>query len=186
MTFTVVLRTNSTGAYRRLRRMLKTALRRDQLRAVDIREHAARNVSRCSTARAAGQTQGRRGDMTMDASKYAGAGFLGLDDVKDGLIKAEIAAVEEGGYKKLVLTFTNGLKFSLNATNTTEMIKAFGSETDDWRGERVELYAGEAAYQGKMVPSVRVTPLMRAAGDEKKPKPKPPEAPDDLADSIPF
>ena len=62
----------------------------------------------------------------MDASRYAGSGFLGLDDVKDGSIRAEIAAVEEGGYKKLVLTFTNGLKFSLNATNTTEMIKAFG------------------------------------------------------------
>jgi hypothetical protein len=94
----------------------------------------------------------------MDASRFAGSGFLSLADVKDGRFRGEIAAVEEGGYKKLVLTFTNGLRFSLNATNTTEMIKAFGSETDDWIGERVELYEGEASYQGKTVPSVRLTP----------------------------
>jgi hypothetical protein len=51
-----------------------------------------------------------------------------------------------------VLTFTNGLKFSLNATNTTEMIKAFGSETDDWVGESIELYEGEALYQNRWCP----------------------------------
>ena len=126
----------------------------------------------------------------MDASRFAGSGFLGLDDVKDGPIRAEIDAVEEGGYKKLVLTFTNGLRFSLNITNTTEMIKAFGSETNDWLGECVELHEGEAPYQDKMVPSVRVTPLMRAAGEEKKPpKPKPKGENGkrgDLDDEIPF
>ena len=126
----------------------------------------------------------------MDASKFAGSGFLGLDDVKDGPIRVEIAAVKEGGYKKLELIFTNGLRFSLNVTNTTEMIKAFGSETDDWQGERIELYAGEALYDGKMVPSVRLTALMRAAGEEKKepaPKPKGENGKrGDLNDEIPF
>jgi hypothetical protein len=38
VTFDVTLRTHSEGAYRRLRRTLKTALRRGQLRAVDVRE----------------------------------------------------------------------------------------------------------------------------------------------------
>jgi hypothetical protein len=38
MTFTVVLQTHSARAHRRLARALKTALRRDQLRAVDIYE----------------------------------------------------------------------------------------------------------------------------------------------------
>jgi hypothetical protein len=37
-TFTVTLRTHSEGAYRRLRRTLKTAWRRDQLQAIDARE----------------------------------------------------------------------------------------------------------------------------------------------------
>jgi hypothetical protein len=42
MTFTVTLRTHSDGAHRRLARTLKTALRRDQLEAIDIREHTPR------------------------------------------------------------------------------------------------------------------------------------------------
>jgi hypothetical protein len=49
VTFTVTLRTDGSGAYRRLRRLLKTALRRDRLKAIDVHEHTAR-VSRCSTA----------------------------------------------------------------------------------------------------------------------------------------
>jgi hypothetical protein len=37
--FTVTLRTDSAGAHRRLARTLQTALRRDQLKAIDMREH---------------------------------------------------------------------------------------------------------------------------------------------------
>jgi len=126
----------------------------------------------------------------MDASRFAGAAFLGLNDVKDGPFRGDLVAVEEGKFGKLVLIFTNGLKFSLNVTNTTELIKAFGSETDDWLGESVELYQGETLYQGEMVPSVRLTPLMREAGEEKKPpKPKPKSENGkrgDMDDEIPF
>jgi hypothetical protein len=45
VTFVVTLRTPREGAYRRLRRTLKTALRRDQLQAIDVREQTAK-VSR--------------------------------------------------------------------------------------------------------------------------------------------
>jgi hypothetical protein len=123
----------------------------------------------------------------MDASKFAGSGFIDLSDVKDARFRGEVAGVQQGNYDKLVLVFTNGLRFSLNVTNITEMIKAFGSETDDWIGERVELYAGEAPYQKKMVPSVRLTPLMREAGEKKPPKPKAaPGKSGDMDDTIPF
>jgi hypothetical protein len=37
-TFMLTLRTQETGAHRRLRRALKTLLRRDQLEAIDVRE----------------------------------------------------------------------------------------------------------------------------------------------------
>jgi hypothetical protein len=121
----------------------------------------------------------------MDASRYAGAGFLTLDDVKDGRVRGEVGKVEVGNYDKLVLVFTNRLRFSLNVTNVTEMIKAFGSETGDWEGESVELWAGEAPYQGKTVPSVRLTPLMRKAG-EKKPLSKPKHGSGDMDDEIAF
>lgn len=36
--FSMILQTRDDGAYRRLRRLLKTALRRDQLRCVDAKE----------------------------------------------------------------------------------------------------------------------------------------------------
>jgi hypothetical protein len=189
-TYTVTVRGKGIHGFRR---WLKAGWRSYGLKVIDAYEHTRTKVSRCSTAQAvrtAKTSQGRReSERKMDASKFAGSAFLGLDDVKDGKIRAEIAAAEEGKFGKLVLIFTNGLKFSLNVTNVTELIKAWGSETDDWVGEHVELYAGETLYEGKMVPSVRVTPLMRATGEEKKPpRPKPKSSPGggDLNDEIPF
>jgi hypothetical protein len=174
-TYTVTLQPlRGADGIRGLRALLRTALRRHRLKAIDIREHTTTRASRRTPAPAVGATQSRRGDTTMDASKFAGSAFLTLDDVKDGPITGEIVDVEEGGYKKLVLTFNNGLRFSLNVTNTQELIKTFGSETDDWLGEKIELYEGEVPYEKKMVPSVRVTPLMREPGQEKKlPPPRP-------------
>lgn len=108
---------------RELRGLLKCALRTYGLRTIEVQEHPAVVRRRRSDA-----TQARRGDTPMDMSKYAGSAFLSLDDVQDGPIRGEIAAVEIGNYEKPVVTFTNGLKFSLNATNTAALIKAFGKE----------------------------------------------------------
>jgi hypothetical protein len=132
-------------------------------------------------------TQARRqGDKQMDMSKYAGSAFLSLDDVQGGPIRSEIASVEIGNYDKPVLTFSNGLRFSLNVTNTTALIKEFGKESQDWIGESIELYAGETKYQGAPTPSVLVRPLTRDP-DVEKPKPKPvPKPSNDMDDEIPF
>ena len=190
--YVVTFRTTIAGidGIRALRATLKFALRRFGLRAIDAYEHSTARASRRHPALTAGAAHSRREDTEMDASRFAGSGFLSLDDVKGGPITAEIADVTEGGYKKLVLTFTNGLKFSLNVTNTTEMIKAFGAETDLWLGERVELHEGEAPYQDKMVPSVRLTPLMRETGAKKRPPPPKPKSKNfrggDMDDEIVF
>jgi hypothetical protein len=66
-TFTLRLRTHSAGAYRRLRRTLKTALRRDQLRAIDIRET---RVSRCRTRASPKPKNLHGGDMDDDVIPY--------------------------------------------------------------------------------------------------------------------
>ena len=108
----------------------------------------------------------------MDMSKYAGSAFLSLDDVQDGPIRGEITVVEIGNYNKPVLSFSNGFRFSLNATNTATLLKAFGNESGDWIGERIELYAGEAPYQGGMTPSVLARALTHEPDDEKPKKPK--------------
>ena len=51
----------------------------------------------------------------------------------------------------------------MNATNTRELSKAYGVNTDDWLGREVEFYAGEIEYQGKDQPAVRVRPISPAA-----------------------
>jgi hypothetical protein len=73
-TFLVTLRTHSDRAHRRLAQTLKTALRRDQLRAIDIREHGARPPHRAGSDLAAGATQmslgKRKGSDFMPVFKY--------------------------------------------------------------------------------------------------------------------
>src|SRR5262245_49479676 len=86
-----------------LRRWLKAGLRSYGIRVMDAYEHAATKVtkvSRCSTAQAARTTQGRRkGKGTeMKMTKYAGASFIGLDDVQDGPIRGTIADVSHGQF----------------------------------------------------------------------------------------
>jgi hypothetical protein len=190
VTFIVTLRTHSARAHRRLARLLKTALRRDQLRAVDVRECAAR-VSRCSTsaqaARKTTTTQARRRERkpVMKMGKYAGASFIGVDDVESGPLRGTIAAVEPGSYDKPVVTFSNGRKFSLNKTNVGILIEAWGEESNDWITERLELYRGVTRYNGEDQPSVMVRPLGRAPG-EKKPPESFGSGGSDMNDAIPF
>jgi hypothetical protein len=100
----------------------------------------------------------------MDMSKYVGSAFLSLKDVQDGPVRGKITAVEPGNYGRPVVTFTNGLKFSLNTTNNRTLMNAFGEESDDWVGEEIELYAGETRYQGALTPSV----LARALAARKR------------------
>jgi hypothetical protein len=122
----------------------------------------------------------------MDMSKYAGSSFLGLDDVQDGPVRGHIAHIEEGQFGRPVITFENGLKFSLNVTNTVTLLKAFGSESDDLLGEQIELFAGETTYNNEAKPSVLVRAIAREPGVEKKkvtPKRKPGG---DMDDEVPF
>jgi hypothetical protein len=187
MTFTVTLRTHSEGAYRRLARTLKTAWRRDQLRAIDIREQT--RASRRRPAPAVGATQARRKRkvIAMKMTKYAGASFIGVDDVEAGPIRGTIAAVDHGSFDKPVITFTNGMKFSLNKTNVGTLIEAWGDESDDYLGEKLEMYLGSIRYKNEDQPAVLVRPLIRAAGEKKVKPPKPTKSGPyaDIDDQIP-
>jgi hypothetical protein len=190
--YTITLRAEpGTDGTRALRALLKRTLRGHGLRALSCVEQT-KHPAAFRRGRSALQTQVRRqakGE-AMDMSKYAGAAFLSLDDVQDGPIRGEIAAVEEGNYDKPVLIFSNGFRFSLNITNNKTLLKAWGSESDDWIGERVELYRGETKYQGEPRPSVLVRPLAREPDDKKKPKPTAPAKAQrqrgDMDDDIPY
>lgn len=170
------------------RRWLKAGWRSYGLKVIESYEHTATKVSRCSMAQAARRTQGRRKrkGKAMKMTKYAGASFIGLDDLQDGPIRGTIAAVEPGQYDKPVITFSNGMKLSCNKTNVSILITALGDESDDYLGEKIEVYAGTIRYQGEdqAAPLVRV--LEREPGEKKKqpPPPKPPKG--DLDDDIPY
>jgi hypothetical protein len=111
-----------------------------------------------------------------------------VDDVQDGPIRGTIAAVEHGSFDKPVLTFSNGMKFSLNKTNVGTLIEAWGDESDDWIGEKVELYAGTIRFKNEDQPAVLVQALARAAGEKKVKPPKPTKdgPSSDINDVIPY
>jgi hypothetical protein len=153
-----------------LRATLKFAARRG-LRCLDARElPIAARRRRSEQRKGAANARGRQ---VMDMSRYAGSAFISYDDVKDGLIKAEIALVEvDAKFNRPVLTFTNGLRFTANVTNVQTLLKTLGAESDDWVGERVELYPGKRTYQGEEKDSVLLRVLARDPGEKKRPPPK--------------
>lgn len=122
----------------------------------------------------------------MDARKFFAATFVTLGDLADGPQQKEIDRVEEGKYNKLNLIFTDNCAVSLNATNSRALVKAFGSETDEWPGRSVELAAGELKYDGKLNPAILITALESAPVEKPAAKPKPRGAGRDINDGIPF
>jgi hypothetical protein len=122
----------------------------------------------------------------MDMSKYASMKFLKPEDFEDGPQRKTIASIVEGRYDKPNVTFHDGSRLSLNATNVSTLIAAFGStEHSDWIGEEIELYAGTLKYNGVDNAAVLVralNPLPAAARTPPKPQP----SRDDPDDEIPF
>jgi hypothetical protein len=59
--------------------------------------------------------------------------------------------------EKPVLYFVGkGKGMVLNKTNANTITAGYGDETEDWHGKPVLLFSAEVAFQGKMVPSIRV------------------------------
>lgn len=120
----------------------------------------------------------------MDMRKFAGSTFLKPVDVESGPFTAKIVAVEMGQFDKPVITFDDGRKLSLNATNTRALCRDYGSESTNWIGQDVELFFGQLEYQGRLQDSVLVRPISQAIGKNAPPKPRKPGG--DMDGSIPF
>ena len=118
-------------------------------------------------------------------SKYASSGFIKVEDLEDGPEQKAITTIEEGKYDKPVVTFDDGSKLSLNATNVSTLINAFGKNDKDWIGKRIELYAGTLRYNGKDNPAVLVRALETLpAAARTAPEPQPLRG--EMDDEIPF
>jgi hypothetical protein len=151
-----------------LRQLLKAALRIHGFRAVSVEIN-----------------QNKTGDHVMDMGKFASQGFLaGGPEIE------KISAIEEGKYNKPVLIFASGRRLSLNGTNTSTLIKEFGTrDSADWIKKDIELYVGPLAYNGTTSPAVLVrrpkTAPKAAPKAAPNPGPLPDEPPADL-EPIPF
>ena len=126
----------------------------------------------------------------MDMTKYAGAGFITFETVRGQALRETIAEVTLGQYGKPVLTFANGKMVSVNATNAKALIKAFGTESDGWIGQRIELRAGSIKFKGLDTDVVLIAPLdaaLRAGKATKRPAAKTgPTLAEEMNDEVPF
>jgi hypothetical protein len=128
----------------------------------------------------------------MDMSKYAGGNFLKVADLKEqGPFKAKIIDIEIGEkFGKPNMTLSEGSILSLNATNVGTLIRAYGSDSDDWLNKEIELYVGETDYKGELVPTILIRPVSASPENKKAVnksamKKKPGSGPD-MDDSMPF
>ena len=157
---------------RSMRRFLKALARRYALRCTEIRPDDWRSSERINPNPR--QTKGS----IMDMRQYAGTTFIRFDDVRDGPIRGKIREVKPGQYGRPVATLESGEQLTLNMTNTSTLIRAWGSDSRDWVGHTLEAYAGRTKYMGADQDSVLVRPLSAAV--------QKPRAQDPMNDEIPF
>ena len=123
----------------------------------------------------------------MDVTKYMGAAFLKLGDVKvNGPLKLTITDVKEGKYDRPDVS-TTAPDWASNVTGTRNLVRAWGVDTDTWIGKEVELSVGET---DKMEEMIVVTPISPAIPrEDRSPPPKPSKRKNDrgdMEDDIPF
>jgi hypothetical protein len=123
--------------------------------------------------------------MDTDMRRYGSKGrFIKPDDLVNGPEQKVMAELGEGQYEKPVVTFTDGTKLSLNATNVDTLVLALGPNREDWIGKKIEVYRGTLRYNGNDNPAVLVRVLEVLPAAERRPLPQPVRG--DLDDEIPF
>ena len=95
----------------------------------------------------------------MDMRKYSGAAFINIDDVRERPLQMQIAVVREGKYEEPDLVFESGEAFTVNSTNNRTLMRAYGSNSDNWVGKEIELALGQIKFQGLLQDAVIVKPI---------------------------
>jgi hypothetical protein len=118
----------------------------------------------------------------MDMSKYTGALFLKVADIKGNKHRVKIVDVREGKFEKPDLTFDDGTRLSCNATNGRTLARFYGFDSNDWIDKEIELFVGTLEYQGKAQEAILIKPISPPLE-----KPKQNSSEDDFGrDEIPF
>jgi hypothetical protein len=125
----------------------------------------------------------------MDMSKYNGEQFLKPDDVRDGPLVMQIAAVKLGKFDRPEIVFESGAILTINVGNNNILTRAYGPDSNDWLGKEIELTLGQVKYKGELQDSVVVRPVSPplAAGELTAATNKmAAAATDEMNDEIPF
>lgn len=97
---------------------------------------------------------------TMFPSKYIGAADLqGRSHVVTmaNVVMEEIKS-RQGTQNKPVLYFQGKEKgLVLNMTNANSIAELYGKDTDNWRGQAIELYPTRVQFGSEMVDAIRIT-----------------------------
>jgi hypothetical protein len=180
---------------RALRALLKMALRRFGLRAVDVRE-CAPHAYNDDDERALAPT--REDPMSAFSDRIRGnqKGFYKVAEFEGGkeltlTISHLDADMEMFGKTVDILNFVEtGRQLQINQTNAEILLDAFGDDPENWRGQRITLFATTYEYGDKKGLTIRIKKAddarksTAAAGDGTAPTRSRP--PDDMDDSIPF
>lgn len=132
----------------------------------------------------------------VNVSRYAGSKFIKVDDVREKPREERIINVYLGQrYGRPILELDSGREFSLNGTNVSVLMKAYGEESNAWLGHTIELSFGHTMFEKQTVETVVVKPISLPEHfpdgkppDAPQPRPAPQrqEPPSDMDDEIPF
>jgi hypothetical protein len=109
-------------------------------------------------------------------NELTGSNYFNVQEIKDrgGSVRLTIESVgdkeftdQDTGKKstKFIISFLNEKKMlTRGKSNINEMFDILPDDTDDWEGEKVELYVGKVDFGGKRVDGVKVRrPTAKAA-----------------------
>lgn len=98
----------------------------------------------------------------MDMRKCTSS-FIKPDDVRDGPLQARIINVFiSEQYNRPVLELDSGDQFTVNSGNNRVLCKAYGFDSEDWRGHVVELALGHYRDWNASPPEEKETVVLKA------------------------
>lgn len=112
------------------------------------------------------------------SEQFAGNYFKAADLPQPRVLTIQAVTEEtmpEGEAKPVMRFVDQQQQLVLNKTNAFICVDMFGDESTAWHGQLVELYASTTAFNGRMVPCIRVrAPQQAAPAPPTQPAQQPP------------
>jgi hypothetical protein len=121
----------------------------------------------------------------MNIAEFRPTKFITKEDCRSPL-RLTIAAVEKKNLSRkitetdyrIIVSFEEGWRLTLNKSNLEAIPRLFGNETDDWTGNQISVHHDPTIeFEGEIVGGIRVGPASAVRSQAKKKR---------EADEIPF